>query len=145
MSLSRSRGFTLIELLVVVAIIAILAMIALPAYQSQVRHSRRSESIALINSIVLAQEQWRSNCPAYSALGSGTCGPNTLAPTFMAAPIDAYYTFTVPTATASQYTIVATPTGDQTKDKQFGTGCNPMRYNFNAGVLTKSPAVCWGQ
>ncbi len=145
MSMSRSRGFTLIELLVVVAIVAILAIIALPSYASQVRHSRRSDAIASINSIVLAEEQWRSNCPAYSALASGTCGPNTLVPTFMAAPTNAYYTFTITTATASRYTIVATPSGDQTKDRQSGTSCNPMRYDFNAGVLTKSPAVCWGQ
>jgi type IV pilus assembly protein PilE len=40
----QSSGFTLVELMVVVTIAAILFGVAVPAYQSQVRHSRRTDA-----------------------------------------------------------------------------------------------------
>ena len=143
MSTRTSRGFTMLELMVVVAIIGIMAAFALPSYMSQARKSRRSDAISQINSTALAEEQWRTNCPSYAAYGAAACLTGN--PTFMSAPTSTYYTFTTPTASATHYTIVGTPSGDQAKDAQFGTSCNPITYDFNAGVVTKTPSACWGQ
>lgn len=146
MSCSRSRGFTLIELMIVVAVIAILALVALPSYLAQVRHSRRSDAITQINTIALAEEQWRANCPQFVSWGDTTTCPS-VGVAFMSQPgATSYYKWdlsNVPSAT--QYTITATPLGDQLKDAQFGTPCTSLTYTVNAGIVTKAPAACWGQ
>src|SRR4030088_432992 len=41
---ARAKGFTLIELMITVVVIAILAAVALPAFNSQIRKSRRPEA-----------------------------------------------------------------------------------------------------
>lgn len=144
MSRSESRGFTLIELMIVVLVIAILAAIAIPSYLRQVRHSRRSDAIAQINTIALAEEQWRTNCPNYAQYGGAACLTGN--PTFMPKPSRLFYTFNdISNLSATSYTITATPTGDQANDSQFGTPCPSLSYAVNNGAVTKSPSACWGQ
>jgi type IV pilus assembly protein PilE len=58
MAKSRIRGFTLIEVMIVVAIVGILAAIALPAYQDQVRKSRRASAEAHLMDIASRQQQF---------------------------------------------------------------------------------------
>lgn len=137
---SKSRGFTLIELMVVVIVIAVLAAIALPSYLRQVRKSRRSDAIATMNTVVLNQERWRTNCPSYAtAFGNGSYASCTTTD-FMATPTSSYYSFSISGASATGYTVTATPLGSQAKDQQFGTPCTSLSITNGT---TQSPSACF--
>lgn len=121
-------GFTLIEVMVVVAIVGILAAIAVPNYQDYVRTSRRADAINALGTASVLQERYRLNNSGYGTLAqAGIAGTSP----------DGYYTITVPSNSASAYSLVATPTskGGQNLD----TTCASISVD-QAGVF--SPAVC---
>ncbi len=142
-----TSGFTLIEMLIAIAIMGILTMVAYPAYQDSTRKSRRSDAMAAVLSVQVAQEKFRGSCPYYAQnIGaSNICGANAGASTVASVTTsnESYYTLSIEaaTATGNAYTIVATPTGSQGGD----TACSPMKIAFSAtnpGGL-KTPADCW--
>ena len=55
------KGFTLIELLVVVAIIGVLSAIGIVAYNGISESSKRSQAETTLQSIYLAQQEYKSN------------------------------------------------------------------------------------
>ena len=120
------RGFTLIELMIVLAILAIIMAVAVPAYQSQVRHSRRSEAMQLLSGCALQQERFRADNPQYGNIACASTTTN--------------YTIAISNVTATTFTYTATAQGDQTHDQQEGTSCTPLTINQ---ARTKTPAVCW--
>jgi type IV pilus assembly protein PilE len=107
---SRTRGFTLIEIMIAVAIVAILAAIALPAFNEQVRKSRRSDAMSQAGQVQLVLERWRADCPTYAA--SAPCG------TYPAAtlPTSNFYDFNL-VANAAGFTLTASPKGAQSGDR----------------------------
>ncbi len=102
MNTTRARGFTLIELMIVLVVLAVLAAIALPAYQDQVRKSRRASAESHLSDIAARQQAYlldsRRYAPNLATLGVTTppevsayytvtcCGANTNAapPLFIA-------------------------------------------------------------
>ncbi len=60
------RGFTLIELMIALVVLGLLAGVALPSFLDAIRKSRRSDAIAALNTIMQAQERFRSNRAEYS-------------------------------------------------------------------------------
>lgn len=112
MFLKTSRpqgGFTLLELMIVVVVLGILAAIALPSYREYVRRANRAEARAALQ----AASQWmeraftaRGTYPALAAglqsVSSGTYRINTSS-SFSAGGVE--------------YTLEATPQGDQTRDR----------------------------
>lgn len=54
----RYSGFTLIELMIVVTIAAILFAVAVPTYQSQVRHSRRTDAKTALLDLAVREEKF---------------------------------------------------------------------------------------
>ncbi len=66
----NNKGFSLIELIVVVAIIAIISAIAFPAYQDQVRKSRRTDARTALTTIALAQERFFTINGTYASAAS---------------------------------------------------------------------------
>ena len=60
-----SRGFTLIELLVVVAIIGILSAVGVVSYSGYKTSAEKKQAEISLNSIYLAQQEYRSNNGEY--------------------------------------------------------------------------------
>jgi len=99
---SSHRGFTLIELLITIVIIGILAAIVIPAYNSQVRTTRRSDAISTLLQIAQSLERCRSDTLAYN---NATC--TAPFPNPVTSPRN-HYQITVAT-TANTFTLTAIP------------------------------------
>lgn len=107
------KGFTLIELMIAVAIVGILAGIAYPGYQDSVRKSRRVDAEGALLGFANAMERYFTEYNSYPVAGTTTIFSST-------SPVDggtAYYALAITAATASTYTLTATPTGAQSGDK----------------------------
>lgn len=150
-------GFTLIELMVTITIGAILLAIAIPAYQSQVRKSRRVEARNAVLDLAAREERYFSVYNVYSQLPSdlGYAAPAATTTTWagVGAIGSGYYTLNVvavaPDATTTPptpptYTITATATGAQLKD----TSCKMFVLNqLGQQTATDSggtaASTCW--
>lgn len=127
------RGFTLIEMLIVIAVIGVLAVLALPSYQSYILKSKRSDAIATLTLVQLAQEKWRATRAAYGTLAD--LG-------LTAASSQGLYAISVSNVGATSYTITATATGSQAAD----TACAAIALTENGpDVSTPAKKACWGQ
>ena len=142
----NSAGFTLIELMVTVAIATILISIAIPAYNSEIRKSRRTEAKTALLDLAGREERLynTSSPPNYSSTPSDL-GYGVVGATFPMPVGSGYYTVTVAFTAAAvnvpgTYTITATPIGDQLKDAQ----CQQFQLT-NTGVQTSIPntTACW--
>ena len=67
----RQRGFSLIELMIVLAVVAILLTVALPAYQDQIRRTKRTDGQAFLMDVAAAQERFFTQNVDYSANMAG--------------------------------------------------------------------------
>ena len=144
----RAGGFTLIELMVTLVVAAILLSIAVPAYQTQVRKSRRTEARNAVMDLAAREERYYSVNNAYTniALQLGY-GQDNAAITDR--PIGSgYYTVSV-TLTAPQpaatppvlpgFKITAKAAGAQLKDAP----CQSFVVD-DVGTQTSLPSTeCW--
>ncbi len=137
-----SSGFSLIELMVTVVIMSILASIAIPAYNAQIRKSRRTEAKTALLDLAGREERYFNTNNAYTdgaaKLGYAPATSTvTLAPATPMSVGSGYYTVTI-TLGAPPYTIVATAVRDQAQDvcstltvdstglqQASGSGANP--------------------
>jgi type IV pilus assembly protein PilE len=131
----REHGMTLIELMIVVGLIAILIALAIPSYQQYVRKAYRGDAQNLLIRWANVQEIWRANNAGHAPLPDADAG--TLG---ISQPVLDRYTFSISDVTSSTYTLTATATGDQAKDKEAGTMCTTLTLN-QSNVTT--PASCW--
>ncbi|WP_394754826.1 type IV pilin protein [Crenothrix sp.] len=121
---AKINGFTLIELLIALSIMGILAAITYPSYAEQMARSRRAEAQGALVSFANAMEMWRMQHEITGYLqAAGTQG----APTDIGSPQSALfpavvplsggtttYNLTISAATASTYTLTATPVANDT-------------------------------
>jgi len=140
MRASRSRGFTLIELMIALAVVAILASIALPAYQGQVRKSRRTEAKNALLDLAGREERLYATTNAYgatdSSLGYGTAGVAS----FNVGTN--YYNVVISNVTAgppATFTLTANAIGTQVND----TTCLFFSVDQTGTQTATTPNTCW--
>lgn len=122
MDRTQQRGFTLIELLIAVALVGILASIAYPSYTDHVRKTRRADAQGALMGLSNAMERFFTQNSTYlGAAGTQAVPLATGAPWifYTQSPIDGgtpYYNLTIQVATATTYTLQATPINAQAQD-----------------------------
>jgi type IV pilus assembly protein PilE len=143
-----TRGFTLMELMIVVAIVSIIAAFGYPSYQESVRKARRADAKGALEGLAQAMERHFTANNTY--LGAADAGGNTGAPGIFPsqAPLDGgtkFYDLTIQAATATSFTLRATPVGGQAGDgllEMENTGARRWDANkngaFDAGENTWS-------
>lgn len=129
---NRTRGFTLIELLIVIVIAGVLARIAYGSYASSLAKGRRSAA----QGCLMEQAQYMER--VYTSNMSYASGALPAASQQCQMDLAAHFSFSVPTKTASSFSVQASAIGNQaTKDPN----CTTMAVN-QTGV--RSPATdCW--
>ncbi len=138
---AQPRGFTLIEVMIVVAVIGILTSIALPSYQEYVRRGHRAEARAGL----LQAGQWLER--AATATGSY---PTGALPAALATVAGQRYTIAIGSeATASSYTLSASPQGAQASDKcgtftLMQSGAQGVTVSGASGSASLT-AECWSR
>ena len=153
-----TRGFTLIELMIVVVIVAVIAAVALPAYFGSIRKSRRADAINMMSQVAQAQERVRASNPTYSNdFGTSALNVHTSTSAVVTSLTEPYYTISVPTNTATTYTVRAVALGSQLSD----TKCVAMEMRMSGGNIsyisatstasatiaasTSDPNRCWAR
>jgi len=138
------RGFTLIELMIVLVIVGVLAAVAYPSFVDSVRKGRRTDAMAALNALQLAQERWRSNNPVYADNAQLNLGVTATPPGLGLSPTTAngHYTVTIGAASATGYiaTAVAIASSSQAADGN----CARVRVRVDGGNIFYGSAPATG-
>jgi type IV pilus assembly protein PilE len=135
---------TLIELLIVIAVVSILTSLAVGSYRRYGIRANRSDATTTILRIQVAQEKFFLQNNGYAAnmatvvaappaglgvaLGAGNTTPG------------GYYTVSIASASATQYSVTATATGPQAADI---AACQTFNINEQGTRTPVSSSGCW--
>ncbi len=139
----KQKGITLIELMIVVVIVAILASIALPSYQQYVFRSKRVTAEGDLYAFRNAMQRFFAENNTYVGTSAAVPGAPIAALFPAQSPVDgetAAYNLTITAATASTFTVQATPIGGQA-----GDDCGNLTLTSTniRGVSASTVANCW--
>ena len=140
------RGFTLIELVIVLLVVAILLAVAIPAYQGYITRATRTKATQGLTNLAGLEERFYYSNNTYAKTPAALGVTSSSASYCIDNCTDSrYYTITIPSASSTDYELMATPGGAQaTQD----TACGVLTLN-HAGVkaASKDPDNlnrCWG-
>jgi type IV pilus assembly protein PilE len=127
--------------MITVVVAAILAAVVLPAYNIQIRKSRRTEArTALLDLAGRAERMYSTSNSYFGTTTAGQLLPPDLG--YIGAwPItvgSGYYRISLSNSTASTYTFTATAVGSQALD----TTCATLAVD-NTGNQTATDPTCW--
>jgi len=132
-----NRGFTLVELMIVVAILAIVVAWGYSSYRGTVLKAHRAEGIGELLTIADKLERYYASEGTYEDATVGASA-NAVHPS---SSVNGYYSFSITSADAVQYTIAAAPQGGQTDDAKCGTfTLTSLGTRTASGTL---PDKCW--
>ena len=135
---TKTKGFTLVELMIVVGIVAILVALALPSYTQYIRKANRGEAQQLLMNWANNQEVWRANNTGYAT--SVELAPPGHDKYTLFRRVTGNTCMNDDAASATQFTLVACPTGNQANDKEKGEDCDPLTLDQSN---YKDPPACW--
>jgi type IV pilus assembly protein PilE len=159
----RISGFTLVELMIVVLVASVLIGIAVPMYQSQIRHSRRTDAKTALLDLAVREEKYLSLNNSYTAtptaLGYSSAFPVTIGSGYYqvyVCPGTATGTTTTPctaaatATTGTSFVISAIPVAgtSQASDGlcqyfQVDNTGTQVSTNSTAGTGTVTTSTCW--
>jgi type IV pilus assembly protein PilE len=133
---ARARGFSLVELLVTLGIIALLASIAYPSYLQYTQRGNRTD--ATRNMMLLGQALERCYSQTFSYIGCANVA---------AATTTTFYTISLATPSASEFTLTAVPNGppqsNDTTCQKFTMSSGGVQTATDAGGADQT-TKCWG-
>ncbi len=135
---ANTKGFTLIELMIVIGIVAILVALALPSYTQYIRKANRGEAQQLLLNWANNQEIWRANNTGYAT--STELTPPGHDKYTLYRRVTGNTCANDNSASATQFSLVACPIGNQDQDVERGVPCDPLTLNQSNA---KTPFQCW--
>jgi type IV pilus assembly protein PilE len=133
----RSSGFTLVELMIVVLVASILIGVSVPTYQTQVRHSRRTDAKTALLDLAVREEKYLTLNNAYTltpaALGYASAFPVAIGSGY-------YQVYVCPgtaTGVVGATTTACTAAGSATTGTTFVVSAIPV-----AGTSQASDSPC---
>ena len=139
----RQKGVTLVELMIVVVVIAILASIALPGYQQYVMRSKRVTAEGDLYAFKNSMQRFFAENNTYVGTSAAVPGAPIAALFPSQSPIDSdtpAYNLTITAASATAFTLQATPVGGQASDD---CGNLTLTSTNVRGVSSSTVANCW--
>jgi len=130
----HSRGYSLVELLICVALTALLGSLAVSGFSSAWLHARRSDAVAALLGLQLAEERF------FSERGRYAIDLTELYAVTGAAAAGSYYRLSASSPGTDQYRLEATAMGLQTLDR---ADCLRLAVNQSGERLPPEPSSCW--
>jgi type IV pilus assembly protein PilE len=134
----KQAGFTLIELMIVVGIVGILVAIAYPAYQDQIRKTKRADAEAGLTELAQFMERfYTSNGRYVDGGGAPPALPFTQTPKDENAKA---YNLSLSAVNATSFTLQAVPIGAQAADS---CGTLTLTNTGQKGASGGAVSTCW--